>query len=69
MLKIERHSIILDELRAHHRVKSSTLCEILDVSEDTVRRDLNELEKRAPCARSAEEPQLWLSFPVLKNAK
>ncbi len=45
MLKIERHSIILDELRAHNRIKSSTLCDILDVSEDTIRRDLNELEK------------------------
>jgi len=44
MLKIERHRIILDELRAHNRIKSSTLCDILDVSEDTIRRDLNELE-------------------------
>ena len=44
MLKIERQNIILDELRAHNRVRSSKLCELLDVSEDTVRRDLNELE-------------------------
>ena len=46
MLKIERQSIILDELRAHNRVRSSKLCELLDVSEDTVRRDLNELEDK-----------------------
>lgn len=46
MLKIERHSIILDELRAHNRVKSSKLCKLLDVSEDTVRRDLSELAKK-----------------------
>jgi len=45
MLKIERHSIILDELRAHNRVKSGDLCELLDVSEDTIRRDLEELEE------------------------
>ncbi len=44
MLKVERQSIILDELRTHNRVKSSDLCEILQVSEDTIRRDLNELE-------------------------
>ena len=46
MLKVERHSIILDELRARSRVKSSMLCDILEVSEDTVRRDLNELERK-----------------------
>jgi len=44
MLKVERQSFILDELRAHNRVKSSDLSELLQVSEDTIRRDLNELE-------------------------
>lgn len=46
MLKVERQSIILDELRYHSRVKSSQLCEILRVSEDTVRRDLIDLEDK-----------------------
>lgn len=44
MLKVERQSIILDELKSHKRVKSASLCELLNVSEDTIRRDLNELE-------------------------
>lgn len=46
MLKAERQNIILEELRAFNRVKSSRLCDILSVSEDTVRRDLNELENK-----------------------
>lgn len=45
MLKVERQSVILEELRAFHKVKSSNLCELLKVSEDTIRRDLNELEE------------------------
>ncbi|MCK5704738.1 MAG: DeoR/GlpR transcriptional regulator, partial [Cyclobacteriaceae bacterium] len=44
MLKVERHSVILDEIRAHNSVKSSKICEVLHVSEDTIRRDLNDLE-------------------------
>ena len=46
MLKAERQSVILEELRSHKRVISSELCEILHVSEDTIRRDLNELETK-----------------------
>ncbi len=46
MLKVERQSIILDELRAHNKVVSSNLCEKLLVSEDTIRRDLNDLEEK-----------------------
>jgi DeoR/GlpR family transcriptional regulator of sugar metabolism len=45
MLKVERQSVILEELRAFNKVKSSNLCELLNVSEDTIRRDLNELEE------------------------
>lgn len=44
MLKVERHSIILDELRMHKLVRCTQLCDILEVSKDTIRRDLNELE-------------------------
>ncbi len=46
MLKVERQSIILEELRAFHKVESSKLCNLLSVSEDTIRRDLNDLEKK-----------------------
>ncbi len=45
MLKVERQNIILEELRAFSKVKSSKLCDLLSVSEDTIRRDLNELEE------------------------
>ncbi len=44
MLKVERQSIILEELRAFNKVESSRLCNLLKVSEDTIRRDLQELE-------------------------
>lgn len=45
MLKNERQSRILHELNLHNRVLSASLCSMLDVSEDTVRRDLYELER------------------------
>lgn len=46
MLKAERHNIIIEELRAFNRIKSVDLCELLNVSEDTIRRDLSELEEK-----------------------
>lgn len=46
MLKAERHRIILGEAEKHHRVKSLKLCELFDVSKDTIRRDLQELDKK-----------------------
>ena len=43
MLKEERHKIIMKEINLHHKVLSVDLSTILNVSEDTVRRDLKEL--------------------------
>lgn len=43
MLKEERHQIILKEINLHNKVYSTDLSEKLQVSEDTVRRDLNEM--------------------------
>jgi len=43
MLKEERHKIMLKEINLHNKVLSADLSEQLDVSEDTIRRDLNEL--------------------------
>jgi len=43
MLKKERQSIILKQVNLHNRVLSSDLSTLLNVSEDTIRRDLNEL--------------------------
>ena len=44
MLKQERHQIILDKLKVNRKVLSAILSNELKVSEDTVRRDLKELE-------------------------
>jgi DeoR/GlpR family transcriptional regulator of sugar metabolism len=43
MLKPERHARIIREINIHNKVLSSDLSTILQVSEDTIRRDLNEL--------------------------
>ena len=43
MLKPERQSRILKEINIHNKVFSSDLSLLLTVSEDTIRRDLNEL--------------------------
>ncbi|MDO9155975.1 MAG: DeoR family transcriptional regulator, partial [Sediminibacterium sp.] len=43
MLKKERQAYIIQQINIHNKVLSSDLCVQLDVSEDTVRRDLQEL--------------------------
>jgi DeoR/GlpR family transcriptional regulator of sugar metabolism len=45
MLKKERHSFIMKQINLHNRVLSSDLSQQLNVSEDTIRRDLNELDE------------------------
>jgi DeoR/GlpR family transcriptional regulator of sugar metabolism len=46
MLKEERHKIILKEINLQNKVLSTDLSEQLVVSEDTIRRDLNELSEQ-----------------------
>lgn len=43
MLKKERHDFIMRQINLHNRVLTSDLVELLHVSEDTIRRDLQEL--------------------------
>jgi len=43
MLKEERHSYILHQINLHNKILSSSLSEQIQVSEDTIRRDLQEL--------------------------
>jgi DeoR/GlpR family transcriptional regulator of sugar metabolism len=43
MLKKERQAFILHQVNLHNKVLSSTLCQEINVSEDTIRRDLQEL--------------------------
>lgn len=45
MLKQERHNFIIREINVHNKVLSTELSKKLNVSEDTVRRDLKELAK------------------------
>ncbi len=45
MLKEERQKFILDQVHLHHRVLLNDLSEALNVSIDTVRRDVKELDK------------------------
>jgi DeoR/GlpR family transcriptional regulator of sugar metabolism len=46
MLTEERQSAILDLLRSHGRVLANDLSQAFDVSADTIRRDLRELDER-----------------------
>ena len=43
MLKEERQSLILREVNVHNKVVLADLSEKFDVSEDTIRRDLQDL--------------------------
>jgi DeoR/GlpR family transcriptional regulator of sugar metabolism len=43
MLKKERQAYILHQVNLHNKVLSSALCTEINVSEDTIRRDLQEL--------------------------
>lgn len=45
MLKQERQAYILHQVNIHNKVLSSTLCQQINVSEDTIRRDLQELSE------------------------
>jgi len=45
MLKRERHSLIIKQVNLHNKVLSSDLALQLNVSEDTIRRDLNEMDE------------------------
>jgi DeoR/GlpR family transcriptional regulator of sugar metabolism len=47
MLKKERHDFIMRQINLHNRVLTSDLVELLHVSEDTIRRDLQELAEGA----------------------
>jgi DeoR/GlpR family transcriptional regulator of sugar metabolism len=46
MLQEERHSFIIQQVNTHNKVIASEICEQLNVSLDTVRRDIKELEKK-----------------------
>ena len=46
MLKAERHKFIMTKLLEEQKVVTTDLALALDLSEDTIRRDLNELDNK-----------------------
>lgn len=73
MLAIERRNGILEKLQAERRVVVSELSELYDVSEETIRRDLEKLESDGYAIKSYggavlnENSNLDLPFNVRKN--
>ena len=73
MLAIERRNAILEKLQIERRVVVSELSELYDVSEETIRRDLDKLENDGFAIKSYggavinENANLDLPFNVRKN--
>lgn len=73
MLAIERRNAILEKLQAERRVVVSELSSLYDVSEETIRRDLEKLENEGYAIKSYggavlnENANLDLPFNVRKN--
>lgn len=73
MLAIERRNAILEKLQAERRVVVSELSTLYDVSEETIRRDLEKLENEGYAIKSYggavlnENANLDLPFNIRKN--
>ncbi len=73
MLALERRNQILEKLQKEKRVVVSELSQLYDVSEETIRRDLDKLEKEGLATKSYggavinEDVSIELPFNVRKN--
>ena len=73
MLALERRNLILERLQAEKRVVVSELSQLYDVSEETIRRDLDKLEKEGFATKSyggaviKENFSIDLPFNIRKN--
>lgn len=73
MLALERRNLILEKLQAEKRVVVSELSALYDVSEETIRRDLDKLEKEGLATKSYggavvnEDFSIDLPFNIRKN--
>ena len=73
MLALERRNLILEKLQVEKRVVVSELSQLYDVSEETIRRDLDKLEKEGLAIKSYggavinEDVSIDLPFNVRKN--
>ena len=73
MLALERRNLILEKLQTEKRVVVSELSQLYDVSEETIRRDLDKLEKEGFATKSYggavinENVSIDLPFNIRKN--
>lgn len=73
MLALERRNLILEKLQTEKRVVVSELSQLYDVSEETIRRDLDKLEKEGLATKSYggavinENVSIDLPFNIRKN--
>ena len=73
MLALERRNLILETLQAEKRVVVSELSQLYEVSEETIRRDLDKLEKEGLATKSYggavinEDVSIDLPFNIRKN--
>lgn len=73
MLALERRNLILEKLQDEKRVVVSELSQMYGVSEETIRRDLDKLEKEGLAIKSYggavinEDVSIDLPFNVRKN--
>ena len=71
MLALERRNLILEKLQAEKRVVVSELSQLYEVSEETIRRDLDKLEKEGLATKSyggaVINVSIDLPFNIRKN--
>lgn len=73
MLALERRNMILEKLQMEKRVVVSELSQMFEVSEETIRRDLDKLEKEGLATKSYggavinEDVSIDLPFNIRKN--
>ena len=73
MLALERRNLILEKLQAEKKVVVSELSQLYGVSEETIRRDLDKLEKEGLATKSyggaviKEDVSIDLPFNIRKN--
>ena len=75
MLALERRNLILEKLQEEKRVVVSELSQLYNVSEETIRRDLDKLESEGYAIKSYggaginENMTIDMPFNVRKNRK
>ena len=66
MLALERRNLILEKLQTEKKVVVSELSQLYEVSEETIRRDLDKLEKEAVSSTKFQKKR---SAAILTSSK